>query len=84
MSPSEPPDSTFSHVPDNVRAEAARRRTSLIDIAPQMPMSYATLKRRLEHPETLTLREVGQLARVLRVPIERLMQPVNGASEVRS
>jgi hypothetical protein len=84
MPATEPPDNTFSHVPDNVRAEAARRRTSLIEIAPQMPMSYATLKRRLEHPETLTLRDVGKLARILRVPIGRLMQPVNGETEVRT
>jgi hypothetical protein len=88
---SEPPphDQTFSHVPDNVRAEIARRRMHADKVAAQIPMpnggvmSYATFKRRMRSPGTFTLDEVEALARILRVPVERLTRPVNGDVEVR-
>lgn len=72
----------FAHVPDNVRAEIARRGMSGPKVAQQVPMSYATFKRRMDKPKTFTLGEVETLARILRVPIERLMRPVNGDVEV--
>lgn len=83
MTPPEPHDIRFSHVPDNVRAEMARRRMNAMKLAEQVPMSYATFKRRMRFPSTLTLGEVEAFARILRVPIERLMEPVNGG-EVRT
>lgn len=74
MTTDEPLGESISRVPDNVRAEMARRRTTGEVVAEQMTRtSYATFKRRMGHPEEFTLGNIADLARILRVPVGTIL-----------
>jgi len=77
MTPPQPLRDSLSRVPDNVRAELARRRMDLTDLAPLIQLSYTTLKRRMEDPRSFRAGELADIAVALRMRIERLFADVD-------
>lgn len=74
MTTTDPLGESISRLPDNVRAEMARRRTDGVKVAEQMTkVSYATFKRRMDNPHEFTLGNLAELSRILRVPVWRLI-----------
>jgi voltage-gated potassium channel Kch len=58
-----------ARVPDNIRAEIIRRRTDAIAVAALIHLPYSTFKRRMGKPGDLTIRDLVNLATVLKVPV---------------
>lgn len=77
MQPPQPLRDSLSRVPDNVRAELARRRMDLVDLAPLIHLSYATLKRRMDDPRNFRAGELADIAIALRMRVERLFADVD-------
>lgn len=77
MQPPDPPRDSLSRVPDNVRAELARRRMSGERLADLIHMSYATFKRRMEEPRNFRAGELADIAVALRMRIEHLFAEVD-------
>jgi hypothetical protein len=71
---SDPLGDIIARVPDNVRAEMARRRTDGVALAPLINLSYATFKRRMNRPGEFTLADLVAMATNLRVPVLRLFE----------
>jgi hypothetical protein len=78
MTPPQPLRDSLSRVPDNVRAELARRRMSGERLADLIHLSYATFKRRMEDPRSFRAGELADIAVALHMRIERLFADLNG------
>ena len=77
MNPPGPLGESIARLPDNVRAEVARRQaTTKITgekLAELIGISYATFKRRMRRPVEFTVGDVANMAIALDVPVARLL-----------
>jgi hypothetical protein len=74
-SAADPLGDIISRVPDNLRAEMARRgRMSGETLADLLHISYATFKRRMARPGEFTLGDIANAAIALKVPVLRIFE----------
>jgi len=80
MTSAEPPlGESIARLPDNIRAEMARRRMPGDVLAPLIHISYATFKRRMKRPHEFTVGNVADMAIALHCTVRRLLD-WNGGS----
>lgn len=68
------------HVAAEIRAEMARQRMSLAELAGRIGLSESTLRRRLDGRTPFGLDEFARTAAALNVPVEQLMPPGTDAA----
>jgi DNA-binding Xre family transcriptional regulator len=73
MMPPGPLGESIARLPDNIRAEMARRRIKGEDLADLIGISYATFKRRIRRPDEFTVGNVANMAVALRCHVSTLL-----------
>lgn len=61
-----------------IRVEMARQGTTTAKVAEKMDINRCTMQYKVQDPGRLTVRELGQLVRMLRIPQEELMEAIYG------
>lgn len=61
-----------------IRVEMARQGTTTAKVAEKMDISRGALHYKVQDPGRLTVRELGQVVRMLHIPKEDLMEAIYG------
>lgn len=61
-----------------IRVEMARQGTTTAKVAEKMDISRGALHYKVKDPGKLTVRELGQVVRMLHIPKEDLMEAIYG------
>lgn len=69
-------------VAERVRAELAVKRVTGAELARRMGVSHAYVSRRLNGHEPFDVAELGEIADLIEVPVDRLLAPWPGGERV--